>query len=402
MKRGIKSRRAKILIVFGLILVISGAVILAWRFGQQTSPSSDINANQTAADNSPDEPKTSLRLILSGDVIAHDSVNQNAQAGNSYNYLSLMANMKPYFDKADVRFCNQATPAGGRQFGVSGYPVFNAPLELTRDMVRLGCNVINTGTNHTYDKGQSLIDAMVAEWERQDVLAHAGANRSAAERDSVKYFENNGLKFAFLSYSTYSNSPVANGYGVTMYNQQLAERQLKTARDEADIILVSMRWGTEYSPEINTRQTQISQFLADNGADIIVGHGPHVLQPVKRLKAASGGETIVWYSIGNFLNTQLEIEALTGVIGVMDIDIKTKKITELSALPIYNHYDWSPDDKRAERLLARQNVKMYALDQASEQLASSLHETSASAQVEQINNVLNKFTTVKIIESPEY
>lgn len=313
-----------------------------------------------------------------------------------------MKHMEPFFDGADIRFCNQATPAGGDQFGITGYPVFNAPFAFTYDMVSLGCNLVNIGTNHTNDRGQALIDADVAEWEKQNILAFAGANRSSEERDTVRYFTIKGVKFAFVSYSTYTNSPVGNGYGVTMYDKALATNQIEAARDQADFVIVSMRWGTEYSPEIDDRQTAISQDLADMGADIVFGHGPHVLEPVKRLQGQGGNETIVWYSLGNFLSSQLEIEALTGCIMVMDIDVANKEITNIGCMPIYMHYEWTAAEKQREDLLARKNLELYPLDKSSEFLVKSQNSTSVETQIDRIKNLLNKFTEVPIIKSSDY
>ena len=395
-------RNRKKLFVVALLIITSG--FLAYWFvlrddSSNSTQSGNISQDKIAeARNDP----AKIRLIATGDMIAHDSVNANAKSGSSYDYFKLMENMKPYFDKADVRFCNQATPAGGPQFGITGYPVFNAPFEFTRDMVKLGCNVVNTGTNHTNDKGQPLINAMVGEWEKQDVLAHAGANRSVAEKNTVKYFETKGVKFAFLSYSTYTNSAVNNGYGVTMYSRELAQAQMAEASKKADIILVSMRWGTEYSPGINGLQTSISQDLANMGADVIFGHGPHVLEPVKKLKGSSGNEALVWYSLGNFLSTQIETEALTNVIAVMDIDVASKKIVDVSALPIYMHYEWTADQKAREDLMTRHNLVMYPLDQAADPLARSQNSTTVAAQTKRITDVLNQFTKVNIIKSSEY
>lgn len=217
-----------------------------------------------------------VRIIATGDFIPHDSINQEAKKSNgSYDYSGMMSKMAPIFAKADVRFCNQATPAGGTKFGISGYPIFNAPFEFTRDMARLGCNLINIGTNHSNDKGQSVIDAQRGEWDKQpNILAVAGANRSTSEQQKINYFTVKGVKFSFLSYVTYSNTKNMTSYGVNMFNQITAKSQLAEARKNSDIIIVSMRWGTEYSSGINAEQTADGQFLADNGADIIFGHGP--------------------------------------------------------------------------------------------------------------------------------
>lgn len=348
-----------------------------------------------------------IRLVATGDMIAHDSINKNAkQADGKYDYVKLMDKMQPYFDKADISFCNQSTPAGGASFGITGYPVFNAPIEFARGIEGVGCNLINIGTNHTNDKGQSLIDATVAAWDKRDgILAVAGANRSVEEQKKLRTFEVKGMKFALLSYSTYTNKPVTNGFGVNMYDEATAKNEITAARKEVDFVIVSMRWGTEYSTEINSQQSAISQKLAGFGADVILGHGPHVLQPVKKLKGLDGRETLVWYSLGNFLNSQLNIETLVGGFAVMDIDLATKKISSISFLPVYQHYEWTAAEKSsgtAAALMARRNFIMIPLDQAASLLAKSQNNTSVKAQTDRVTSVLNKFTSVPIINSAEY
>lgn len=347
----------------------------------------------------------SVRLVATGDMIAHDSVNANAKKPDgSYDYLPLMDKMKPYFEKADIRFCNQATPAGGEQFGITGYPVFNAPVAFARGIESVGCNVLNIGTNHTNDKGQPLIDATVAAWDnRSGVLAVAGANRSVGEQNQNHFFTVKGLKVAYVSYTTYTNNTSVTPYGLNMYSDTLAATQITEARKNADIVIVSMRWGTEYSPDVNAQQDAIAQTLTNLGADVILGHGSHFLEPVKRLKNADGSrESIVWYSLGNFLNTQLEAESLVGGFAVMDIDLATKKISSTSFMPTYMHYDWTAAEKKANNLMARKNLAMVPLDQAAELLAKSQLGTTVEAQTARVTSVLNKYTSIKIIKSSEY
>jgi poly-gamma-glutamate capsule biosynthesis protein CapA/YwtB (metallophosphatase superfamily) len=169
-------------------------------------------------------------------------------------------------------------------------------------MAGLGCNVINTGTNHTNDKGQGPITAELNDWDKiQGVLAVAGANRNQEEQQKVRYFEEKGVKFAFLSYSTYSNTPNPHPYSLNRFEDSLVLPQMQEAKANADIVIVSMRWGTEYSDEVNSAQISAAQKLAGLGADIILGHGTHTLQAVDRLTQPDGSETIVWYGLGNFL-----------------------------------------------------------------------------------------------------
>lgn len=362
---------------------------------ETTKQASSDGSSQTETEQ-PQEPKTSLRMLATGDWIAHDAINARAKTGSGYDYASMVAPMRPYFLASDVNFCNHATLAAGETYGITGYPVFNAPLEWIRDMKGLGCNVINTGTNHTNDKGQRPITAMLNEWDKQQVLAVAGANRSNEEQQKIRYFEVEGIKFALLSYSTYANLANPNPFSLNRFSPELYEPQMEQARAQADVVIVSMRWGTEYSPGINAQQETAAQTLANLGADIVLGHGPHVLEPVKRLPGLNGREAIVWYSLGNFLNAQLETEALTGCVATFDIDIASKKLTGSSCLPFYQHYEWTPQQKASEDLLARKNFQIMPLYNAAEFVAKSQLDTTVEEQMERIRGLVNTYTEILV------
>jgi poly-gamma-glutamate capsule biosynthesis protein CapA/YwtB (metallophosphatase superfamily) len=417
-KRGGGKKKVFLIITLVLVLLIGGAAAgyFLWYKKHSGGGNDPYRINWNGNPNPPDElskaatqqeqpkaeaPKT-LRLVATGDMIAHSAILERGKAGSGYDFKPMLANMKPYFAKADVRFCNESTPAGGASFGYSGYPVFNAPLEWSQALGDVGCNVINIGTNHTNDKGQDLINAFVASWDNKTNIVVAGANRNAEEMNKVRYFEQKGVKFAFLSYSTYTNKPITNGFGVTMYSDALATTQITEARSKADIVLVSMRWGTEYSPAVNAQQDQIAQKLADLGADIVVGHGPHFMGPVKKLKGKDGRETVVWFSLGNFLNAQLETEALIGGFATMNIDTASKKVTSTEFLPTYMHYEWTPAEKAANNLLVRRNFSMYPLDKAAEPMSKSLIGTTVEAQTDRITKLLNQFTPVTMLTSDKF
>jgi poly-gamma-glutamate capsule biosynthesis protein CapA/YwtB (metallophosphatase superfamily) len=383
-------------------LIIAG-ISYAYYQRYVKQPVSTLSPPTDNKQSEPTVPDATVRVIATGDMIAHDALNARAKTNGGYDYFQFMDRMKPYFDAADVRFCNQATLAAGEAYSITGYPVFNAPLEFARDMAKVGCNVINTGSNHSNDKSQAALEASVAAWYNlPNILAVAGANRSEDERQTIRHFEVKGVKFAFLSYTTYLNSPNKQPYSVTMYSPELAKQQIAEARQTADIVMVSMRWGTEYSAGINAAQTKQSQFLADQGADIVVGHGPHVLAPVKKLKGKNGRSSYIWYSLGNFLNAQVEIESLISGFAVMDIDTQSKTITSVGYLPLYMHYEWTAQQKAAQALLARQNFEMYLLEEAGEPLLRSQNNTTVNAQMQRVAKLLNTYTDVPILTKAEY
>jgi poly-gamma-glutamate synthesis protein (capsule biosynthesis protein) len=389
-----RQKRVVILLVLVLLAAVAaGYYILSGR--NRPAPNESVTSADSQPAGEPQDP--TIRMLATGDWIAHDAINLQAERGEgNWDYATMLELFRPYFSESDINFCNQATLAGGIAYGISGYPIFNAPKEWIRDMKGTGCNLINTGTNHTNDKGQAPIDAQADEWDKQAVLAVAGANRSNEEQQAVRYFERDGVRFAFLSYSTYSNAPNPNPYSLNRFVPELYEPQLKEANEKADIIIVSMRWGTEYSSDINKAQESAAQTLTDLGADIILGHGPHVLQPVTRLTRPDGTQSIAWYSLGNFLNAQLETEALTGCVATFSIDRATKQLLDSTCLPFYQHYDWTAEEKAAENLLARRNFKIMPLYKAQEYLSKSQLNTTVDAQLQRIQDLVNRYTKVTV------
>lgn len=362
----------------------------------------DSSRNTPLVNTHPDR----IRLIAAGDFIAHDSLNSSAKKMNGgYDYLQFMSNFKPIFAGADIRFCNQATVSAGDSFGISGYPIFNAPTQFAKDMAGLGCNLINTASNHSFDKGQAAIDATLNVWKNMpNLLAVSGENSSPAEQNTIHYFDVKGIRFAFLAYTTYSNTILPNDYGVSFYSDNLAKAQIGKAKQSgAQIIIVSMRWGTEYSPDINAEQIKDSQFLADQGVDLVLGHGPHELQTVKTLQGTSGKNTLVWYSLGNFISTQEPPETLFNCLAVVDFDKTTKKVTSTSCLPIYMHYEWTPAEAAADNLSARKNLHMYFLQDTNQALidGNQLH-TTVAAQESRLQKLLDESMGVPLIDRAVY
>ncbi len=350
----------------------------------------------------PSKPTKKIRFIATGDMLPHDTVNQAAKSGASYDYLPLFSEVRSFMQDSDMSFCNQESPSAS-QFKVSGYPTFNAPNSFAQDLSRLGCNVINLANNHANDRGQAGVSATRAVWDRLPTLAVAGTGRTQAEHDSVPMFTKNGVKFAFLSYAKCSNSTLPNSYGVDILSKSLADKQIAQARaNGADMIIVATHWCREGVSTQNADQDAWGRYFASKGVDIVVGTGPHWLQPAKRLDRAGGGKTLVWFSLGNFLSTQLEVNGLIGGIAVMEIDPVQHVVTEAGFLPTYMHYEWTAAQAAKEDLLARHNLKLYPLDLAAAALARSQTHTTVAAQTARVTKLLNTYTPITMLTSKTY
>lgn len=389
------------IIAIAVIAVFVGVVIA---IHGKDKPSNGIK--HTISSESP----STISLLATGDFIAHDSVNQAArQPDGTYNYLPMMSEFVPIFSKAGIRFCNDPILNGGSEFGISGYPKFNSPTSFVTDMGKLGCNLVNTASNHSFDRGQDAISASVAAWSKvPNMLAVAGQNNSPEAKQTIHYFTVKGVKFAFLAYTTYVNADASaqNSYGVNIFSKSFASEQIAEARQNgAKFIIVSMRWGTEYSSDVNPAQINNAQWLADQGVNLILGHGPHVLQTMQTLTGQNGNKTVVWYSLGNFINTQIPPETLFNGLALMEINPKTLEISNFRYLPIYMHYEWTAEQAKrqdATDLLARHNLKLYLLENTTQSMIDNQQlKTTVEAQKSRIDTTLNKYNKVQLITSKE-
>lgn len=404
----INQSKRKLILIIIIVLVVATAGVGAYLLFFKSKPIAQNNANNIKVATVKDAHLNRIRLLATGDFIAHDSVNTAAlQADGSYNYLPIMKDFLPIFKAADIRFCNDPILNGGTAYGIAGYPKFNSPTEFVTDMGKLGCNLVNTASNHSFDKTQAAITASVDAWSNvPNLLAVAGENRTPAEHDAVHYFTVKGVKFAFLAYTTYSNNdaPAQNDYGVNIFSQTFATAQINAAKASgAQVIIVSMRWGTEYSTTINAEQKADAQFLADQGVNLILGHGSHELQPVQELTGANGNKTTVWYSLGNFINTQEPAETLFNGLAVIDFDTKTMQITAMSYLPLYMHYEWTAVQAAADAIATRNNLHMYLLENTTQSMidAQQLH-TTVAIQTARITTTLNTYLTIPLVSAAQY
>lgn len=314
----------KTVLIFSICIAACLLAAVGYLVVRKSSP-----ARNTATSQVPSTQKTTaaptvqnnsaVTFVAVGDMLAHDSINKNAKTATGYDYTQFFSETKQFYANADIRFCNLETPTAGNAYPITGYPAFNAPAQYSIDLQTIGCNLISFANNHTNDKGQGGINETLKVWDGLQKLAITGAHRSAQEQQQIRYFTVKDIKFAFIAYAEYLNIKGAAPYAVDIYSAAKSAATVKQAKQNADVVIVSMHWGTEYSDTENAFQKTAAQNLSDAGADIIVGSGPHVLQPVAVLTGATGNKTVVWYSLGNMLNTQLDTPSLIGGFAAMNI-----------------------------------------------------------------------------------
>lgn len=329
-----KIRRIGAVVIAIVILVL--AIILASKI--ISKPPVDNNTKQVAAKNvnsEPEEKTSSFTMAMVGDHLIHSSVYKDAArlaGGNGYDFTPMLTYVKERVEGFDLKYYNQETILGGTELGLSDYPSFNSPYEAGDAMLDAGFNLVSLATNHTMDRGTQAVLNSRAYWDEQkDVLA-VGSYDSFERQEEVVIKEINGITYTMLNYTYGTNGiavPEGKEYLVNVwptnlnindpdadtayndYKQRVAE-DIKKVRNKVDFLIVAMHWGVEYTHEPTAYEKDSAKFLADQGVNLIIGTHPHVIQPVEWID-----NTLVYYSLGNFLSSQYQDQNFNKSVGLM-------------------------------------------------------------------------------------
>ncbi|WP_081846819.1 CapA family protein [Butyrivibrio sp. AE3004] len=262
-----------------------------------------------------EENKKHVELLMVGDILLHMPIEEAAidESGN-YDFDFIFENMKEEISKADIAMVNQEVIIGGKDLGVSGYPSFNAPYEIGDALVNAGFDTICHATNHSLDKGKKALLNTCEYWEtNHPEINVVGINKDRSHYENIKIIEKNGIKIAVLNYTYGTNGiamPEDMPYAVNLMDEKKVTEDLKYAEDNADFTIVCPHWGTEYNLGVDSYQKKWTEIFRENGADLIFGTHPHVIEPIELLNDGDeiitnnhgNGDMLVYYSLGNFVN----------------------------------------------------------------------------------------------------
>jgi poly-gamma-glutamate synthesis protein (capsule biosynthesis protein) len=287
-------------------------------------------------------------LAAIGDVLIHNTVYQDAadpQTGG-YNFKPMLAPVREFLLKPDVLVANQESITGGKELGLSSYPMFNSPHEVGDALLDAGVDLVTMANNHTLDKGEKGVLSATAYWDKLGI-PYTGAFRSEEDRQTLRALTSQGISFSFLSYTYGTNGiavPQDKPYLVNLIDPERIRQEVEAAKKAADVSVVAMHWGAENQLAANADQKALAAKLAEWGVDIIIGTHPHVLQTFEWIGRPDGSRTLVMYSLGNFLSAQSKLPQLLGGIGQVEV-VKTvdngKTTIALQSpefIPTYNKY----------------------------------------------------------------
>lgn len=322
-------------ISLGLIVIVFFiGVVIGYQtlFGStKKTAKKDNNEKSSEKVEEVEEPKPPeekrMSIVMVGDALLHSGVyNAARKSDGTYDFSSMFTYLEPIIKNYDLRYYNQETIIGGGK--PSSYPRFNSPDAIGKNLVNIGFNLVSLANNHSLDKNESGLVYSLNFWKQQTGVKTAGSYSSFEERDNIPIYEQNGIKYAFLAYTVGTNGltvPSGKDYYLNVYSDELAQKNIIQARNNgAEVVIVSMHWGTEYTHTPTNEQRKIAAYLSSLGVDLIIGSHPHVVQPIEYVN-----NTLVIYSLGNLISTQRSL-GLNKVIGLLvgtDIVVKDYKVT---------------------------------------------------------------------------
>ncbi len=325
------------------------------------------------------------RLMCAGDNLIHRSIYtqaKNRADGDGYDFSYAYENVKDIISLADIAFLNQETVMD-KDNEPSSYPLFNSPAQLLDEMIEVGFDVFNQSTNHVMDKTLSgALNNLELFKSKQNILL-TGLYETREDMLKPQTREVNGITFSFVGFTEFLNGlrvPSDSDLGLvyltdTRYTEEelyaTMKQMIDVAKENSDVVCVSMHWQTEDITEPDESEIAITDKLLEYGADIIIGTGPHVLQPMEYKQNGDGEDALVIWSLGNFISCQNKKNNMLG--GIADITVKkdlaTGKVSFDSAtlIPTITHYTGSFS-----------NVKIIPFADYSEELASQHGVNSSS------------------------
>ncbi len=290
-----------IAILLGLFLFFSAAVVLyfiernnARNNTEEHSVDKPVepavpNSTDGEDENLPIEDDKTVKILFGGDIILDRYIRTVIKA-RSFDHI--IEGIKPLLNEADFVVANLEGPVTdnqsvsvGSEFGERNNFVFTFPKEVIPDLYKNNISVVNIGNNHIMNFGNDGLE------QTRKALKEAGIKYFGDPNDpNYRWYvkEHNGMNIGFVCYDQFTE----NGFEKTLDD-------LSVIKDKTDAVIVYTHWGVEYETCSNKTQQEYAHTFIDQGADLIIGSHPHVVQEVETYK-----DKTIFYSLGNFIFDQ--------------------------------------------------------------------------------------------------
>ncbi|MGW6565355.1 CapA family protein [Streptomyces sp. NPDC054975] len=319
--------KAATTVVTAVCLALAGALGVVLADGGPQGPSRDRGDRAPVAPAPSGEPAEAapapaarpFTMVATGDIIPYPSIIQRAAAdaeGGGHDFRKILAGVKPIVSGADLALCHHEIPYGQPGGPYTGYPTFQAPHQLADALKETGYEGCSTASNHTLDAGFAGLKRTLDGLDRVG-LKHVGSARDAEEAKAPAWYTAGGAKVAQLSYTYGTNGiplPEGKPWAVNLTDRQRIVDDARAARRAgAQVVLLSIHWGTEWQEAPDEAQRELAQALTASRTDglpdidLVIGTHNHVPQPYEKVNG-----TWVVYGMGDQVASFFTADKLRG------------------------------------------------------------------------------------------
>jgi poly-gamma-glutamate capsule biosynthesis protein CapA/YwtB (metallophosphatase superfamily) len=317
----------KFLIAFFLILLAPAAP----GFAEEVAVP-PLTIQVPTAQSTPEPEPSTVTIVAVGDMMlgnwAEDLLDRE---GIDYPFTQVGEILR----KADIATGNLEGPHCTQGEAMKKTYTFRMPIRFLDAYKNAGFDVVAVSNNHAMDFGSACFLECLSELQKREIKV-CGGGKNLAEANRAAVIERNGIKTAFLGYSlTYPKEAWAapGKPGTVFAERNRLIRAVELASEENDLVVVQFHWGGEGKQDLRDYQSDLARLAIDHGADLIIGHHPHILQGIESYKGK-----LIFYSLGNFTFASYSKRARTSAIAKVTLD-KSGKLVTAEAIPVnvYNY-----------------------------------------------------------------
>ena len=290
----------------------------------------EVGPQQPVEDSSKEEQ---IKVILVGDIMIDRGVKYMIDKYGGGDFKFPFLKIADYLNEADVVFGNLEGPISDKGTKVGSIYSFRADPKAIEGLTFADFNVLSLANNHAFDYGREALEDTFLRLKEAGV-DYVGAGFDEKEAYSPVIKDTKDTKIGFLAYTnlgpeTWQASGENSGIAWISENYfERIEKDIKSAKEKSDILIVSLHAGEEYRLEPAQFQVDFAKMAIDTGADLVAGHHSHVIQPVEKY-----AEGYIAYSLGNFIFDQsFSEETMKGQM--VKILIENGKIKEVIPIDI--------------------------------------------------------------------
>ncbi len=284
-------------------------------------------ADENLAQKAEEVKENGFTLIAVGDVMLSRMVGQKMVEYNDYHYPFLK--VQDFLQSSDITFGNLESPIIAGQPVVTGSFVFRADPEVAESLDWAGFDVMTLANNHSLNKGSAGLQSTF-DYLKKYFIDYVGAAKNYDElANQLVVKEVNGYKVGFLGYSYGAEYDEADSDpGIALMKESQLVGDIQRARPQVDFLIVTMHDGVEYNHVSGVHQQKFAHLAIDQGADLVIGHHPHVVQEVEKYK-----DKYIFYSLGNFVFDQMwSIDTRQGL--AVKLRINYQGVQEVEYYPV--------------------------------------------------------------------